>query len=153
MEKKLFICALFVFAIGALSCKSKQKDVQKDNTEYASKVGNSRNSLDWEGLYTGILPCADCSGIQVSLELLKNQTFKLRQVYMDEDDTGIDSSGEIVWDKDGACITLAGVEDMSQFAVFENMLIMLDQKGHVITGELAEHYILAKVDPNLITKY
>jgi heat shock protein HslJ len=153
MKKKLFICGLSALMIGGISCKSKQKDAQGDDTESVSTTGNMQNSLDWDGFYTGVLPCADCSGIQVSLELSKDQTFKLKWVYLSDDDNSIDYSGKIVWDKDGKCITLDGVEDMSQFVVTEDALIMLDLEGNIITGDLAEHYILTKTDPNLVEKY
>jgi heat shock protein HslJ len=153
MKKKLFICGLSALMFGVISCKSQQKDTKESNTESVSITDNSQNSLDWDGFYTGVLPCADCSGIQVSLELSKDQTFKLKWIYLGKDDNSIDFSGDIVWDKDGKCITLAGIEDMSQFVVAENALIMLDLEGNIITGDLAEHYILAKADPNLLEKY
>ena len=35
----------------------------------ADAAHNSRNALDWAGTYEGVLPCADCPGIQTRLSL------------------------------------------------------------------------------------
>ena len=36
---------------------------------------NSRNSLDWQGTYVGTVPCADCPGIRMRIELKDDGTF------------------------------------------------------------------------------
>ena len=35
---------------------------------------NAQNSLDWNGTYKGVLPCADCAGIEKEITLYKDQT-------------------------------------------------------------------------------
>ena len=37
---------------------------------------NSRNSLDWAGIYEGVLPCADCPGIQTRLTLSRDESVR-----------------------------------------------------------------------------
>ncbi|GGD94473.1 copper resistance protein NlpE [Planktosalinus lacus] len=42
--------------------------------EQAPDISTSENSLDWHGTYQGILPCADCEGIQTEVTLHDNNT-------------------------------------------------------------------------------
>jgi hypothetical protein len=35
----------------------------------------SRTSLDWPGTYTGVLPCADCEGIETTITLSVDLTY------------------------------------------------------------------------------
>jgi heat shock protein HslJ len=121
--------------------------------EAVATADNSQNALDWEGSYSGILPCADCGGIQTSLELSGDKTFKLKQVYLGKDDNGFDCSGNFEWNKAGSIITMGEGEDKTRYLVGENSLTMLDREGNKITGELADHYVLAKVDKGLVEKY
>ena len=42
----------------------------------------AENSLDWAGRYTGLLPCADCEGIQTQLTLRSDKTYVLEEHYV-----------------------------------------------------------------------
>ncbi len=42
----------------------------------------AENSLDWAGRYTGLLPCADCEGIQTQLTLHSDKTYVLEEHYV-----------------------------------------------------------------------
>jgi heat shock protein HslJ len=153
MKKKLFICGLSALMMGMVSCKSQQKDTKNAGEASVAFSGNSQNALNWDGFYSGFLPCADCMGIQVSLELSKDQTFHLKMVYAGKDAGSFESSGKITRNKAGNCITIGDGEDKMQFLVGENVLTALDREGNKITGELAENYVLVKVDLNLVEKY
>jgi len=157
MKKNLFLWGLSISMIGMISCKSQQSEtnVNTDNSiNTFDMADNSRNSLDWAGTYTGIIPCADCSGIQTTIELTKNQTYKLAQTYLGKEEENLfDSSGKFSWNKEGNTITLGEDENMMKFQVGENTLIMLNKEGNKITGELADNYMLTKLDMNLVEKY
>jgi heat shock protein HslJ len=156
MKKNLFFYGSIVLVIGIMSCKFQQSETNAntDNaTEMLNAVDHSKNSLDWAGTYTGVIPCADCSGIQTTIELTENETYKLVQTYLDKEDGHFDSSGKFTWNQEGNTVTLGKGDDMMQFQVGEGMLIMLDREGNEITGDLAENYILAKIDINLVEKY
>lgn len=153
MKKRLFICGVAAMMVGMVSCSS-QKDANGTNKETPlATADNSQNSLDWDGTYSGVLPCADCGGIQTSLELSKDGSFKLHQVYLGKEDGAFDNSGKVVWNKQGNVITIGEGEQMTKFQVGENALTMLDREGNKITGELADNYVLAKADKNLVEKY
>ncbi|MDR2917020.1 MAG: copper resistance protein NlpE N-terminal domain-containing protein [Tannerella sp.] len=153
MKKKLFICGISALMVGMVSCNSQKKDTKSSDTEVVTTADNSQNSLDWDGFYSGILPCADCGGIQTSLELLKDGTYELKQVYWGKDDNSFYSFGNLTWNKEGNTITIGEDESVMKFQVGENALTMLDKEGNKITGDLADNYILAKVDMNLVEKY
>ena len=69
---------------------------------------NSRNSLDWPGVYEGVLPCADCPGIQTRLTLQQDGRFALSMRYLERQVAPFESSGSFSWKADGNTITLDG---------------------------------------------
>lgn len=116
---------------------------------------NSRISLDWDGTYTGVVPCADCEGIQTSLTLFESGAYTLSEEYLGKGARPFSENGTFEWDDAGAVITLApGSENARQYQVGENMLFQLDLEGRRITGALAEKYRLVKnrTDPGLEDK-
>ncbi|MBL8321182.1 MAG: copper resistance protein NlpE N-terminal domain-containing protein, partial [Acinetobacter sp.] len=42
----------------------------------------AETSLDWAGKYKGVLPCADCEGIEMELELKSDKTYELTEEYL-----------------------------------------------------------------------
>jgi uncharacterized lipoprotein NlpE involved in copper resistance len=112
----------------------------------------SRTSLDWMGTYTGVLPCADCAGIETRVTLHEDGTFTRSRTYLGRDDRARMDDGEFAWDDAGQTITLtAGDGSMARYQVGENVLVHLDREGRPITGALADQYRLAKnhADPQI----
>ena len=68
----------------------------------------------------------------------------MKQEYL-ERESASDDKGNFVWSEDGGKIQLKLKDnEVYNFLVGENKLIMLDQDGNEVTGELAEQYILNK---------
>ena len=44
-------------------------------TATTDDINNSENSLDWAGIYTGVLSYADCEGIQTVLRIDANKNY------------------------------------------------------------------------------
>jgi len=106
---------------------------------------SSRTSLDWPGSYAGVLPCADCEGIETSITIRSDQTYAVRTRYLGTDDAGRTREGTFAWNEAGSAITLEGISSgPSRYLVGENKLIQLDLAGNRITGELADRYVLRK---------
>ncbi|NRF38919.1 copper resistance protein NlpE [Pedobacter foliorum] len=106
---------------------------------------NAKTSLDWNGTYKGITPCADCEGIETEVTLNKDMTFIVKTTYKGKSDKVFEEKGSFKWDATGSKISLEGLKDRpSQFFVGENTLTQLDLEGNRITGALAENYILKK---------
>lgn len=106
---------------------------------------NSANSLNIQGVYKGILPCADCKGIETELAVNPDKTYVRRIKYLGKDDKIYGVKGTYTWNSAGNIITLSGINDgPNQYFVGENILIQLDMSGNRITGKLAEKYVLNK---------
>lgn len=154
MKTKFFIIALVL--VSFMNCQTK-----KDKKTDAENVGesqqteaiqdtpdaahNSENSLDWAGLYKGEFPCADCPGIDISLQLKDDETYKMTYSYQ-ERNTDIKEKGTFKWNDEGSNITLFANDSTKSgsFKVGENKLIKLDNQGQPIKGKMADKFILKK---------
>jgi heat shock protein HslJ len=134
------------FFSGYLSNAQKVSNSQQPEKP-ALSADNSRSSLDWAGTYSGLLPCADCEGIQTVITLTKDLTYRIRTKYMGRKDAPVEKSGLFNWNKDGSQIELLGYKAGTMpvyYLVGEDKLIQLDMQGNRITGKLADNYILKK---------
>src|SRR6056297_736461 len=110
---------------------------------FTTPADSSRLSLDWDGAYSGIIPCASCPGIETTITLNADNTFERSVRYIDEYPASVTDSGSFTWNAAGSVITLNPERDKAQrYQVGENRLFMLDQQGRRIDGDLAAHYIL-----------
>lgn len=106
---------------------------------------NAKTSLDWNGTYQGVVPCADCEGIETSLTLNEDNTYILTKTYLGKDGEAFKEEGSFSWDQTGGVVILEGLTDTpNQFFVAENQIIMLDMNGERIDGDLADMYVLKK---------
>lgn len=104
----------------------------------------SQNSLDWQGVYYGVTPCASCPGIETELTLTNDLNYNLTQKYIDSE---VKNSvmGKFSWE--GNLIKLEGIKDHeapSRYKVEEGKIRQLDMNGKEITGKLANNYVLTK---------
>jgi heat shock protein HslJ len=119
--------------------------VSNDSIATSAMMDNSRNSLDWEGTYSGTTPCADCEGIEVQLNINNDLTYYKISNYLGKGDSSFTESGTFEWSEDGGTITLDGrAEGAQMYRVGENVLFQLDQDGNRNEGSLAEMYKLKK---------
>jgi len=144
---KVRILTLVIIAISfcLFSCNSSEKK----NYSISTMAANSKVSVDWEGMYSGIIPCADCEGIFIVVILNENSTYEMTMSYLGKD-FEVTSEGSFSWNEQGSIITLNKEEEgMKMFKVGENRIIMLDIHGNEITGELANNYILEKINQDI----
>lgn len=114
---------------------------------------NSQNSLDWEGVYTGTIPCADCKGIRTMIDLSKNMTYVMETKYQGKSEEIFRSNGSFSWDKSGSYLIMNKESGKPSYKVGENILFVLDSEGKLITGNLANNYTLTKETNTLTEKY
>ncbi|WP_194974255.1 copper resistance protein NlpE N-terminal domain-containing protein [Aquiflexum lacus] len=155
MKNKVFLSSIIIVLM-SFSCSSKKVVEKEEILEInPSMASNSRNSLDWKGVYKGTTPCADCEGIETSITLKSDETFQRSIRYLGKDDNYFFDEGIFLWNEAGSKVTLETKDGNSQqYQVGENVLFHLDREGNRITGDLAENYKLAKnpVDPRLEDK-
>ncbi|SIO37622.1 copper resistance protein NlpE [Salinivibrio sp. ES.052] len=106
---------------------------------------NAKLSLDWNGTYQGVVPCADCEGIDTTLTLNQDKTYSLTKAYLGKEGEALKEEGTFTWDETGSVVILEGLTDSpNHFFVAENQVIMQDMNGETIEGDLAEMYHLKK---------
>jgi uncharacterized lipoprotein NlpE involved in copper resistance len=145
----IFVLAIIIFAIALNSCRqNKSGSENKQNKEAVNEdigdIHNSQNSLDWEGIYFGIIPAASAEGIRVKFEIKYDETFKLSYQYIGKSSTVFETTGTFKWSKDGGTIILDNEVLPRFYKVGENCIWQLDMQGKDIEGELADKYILRK---------
>lgn len=146
---KLNFLAVTMMAFSVISCNKKTETPQvESNNEEIVDMHTSEIALDWDGTYTGTLPCADCEGIKTELTLNKDKTYVLTQEYLGKKEIAIDTlKGNFNWRNDGNSIALEGIkigEASPFYKVEENRLRHLDIEGKPISGSLSENYMLKK---------
>lgn len=150
--KLLMTIAITGFFIFSCNNKNEEKTVNNVDTEAIEDetidMHTSEIALDWAGAYEGILPCADCEGIQTELVLNDDLTYSLNTQYLGQETITADSlSGNFKWDTSGSIIQLEGIQEGERspyFKVEENRIRQLDIEGLEITGVLSDSYILTK---------
>lgn len=150
--KKYF--SLFIMAgLAFTACQdhSTSKESLNDSLENKKQQQQVTASVtvtnaSWPGTYTGTVPCASCPGIKTELTLLADNTYELKQVYLEEKMDEIKNQGSFIWMPDSMGIELLGLKDMSnKFLMQDKQLVMLDKDGKAVEGKMADLYILKKI--------
>lgn len=115
-----------------------------NNERQIVDIHTSENSLDWYGVYKGIIPSADGDGIEVKITLKKDSTYVRVLKYLGKEDNLFFDEGNFEWDNTGSKITLLGENDKQIYLVGEDALFHLDQKGNKIVGDLEPMYRIHK---------
>lgn len=104
----------------------------------------AKNSLDVVGKYKGVLPCADCEGIETVIELKADSTYNREMKYLGKTDNSYTASGKWTWVSEFV-INLGSIkEGPNRYFVAEGKLLQLDTNGKKISGPLADKYELKK---------
>lgn len=118
----------------------------------ATDKNTSRTSLDWTGRYQGILPCDNCPGIATEIQLhplSADQTSGqaiLTQSYLESGRTPTITKATYSWYDNGRDLIIESPgHNPILLQVGENQLLWLNDKGEKITGDLAGHYLLNKI--------
>ncbi len=93
--------------------------VYPEDTVKTVPVGDTtETSVDWNGTYSGTLPCASCPGIETTLVLNGDKTYTMKEVYLEEKDGVFNSNGNFTFDSSGSFITLHNPNESSENRVF-----------------------------------
>lgn len=130
---KIFI-PVFIAGLALSSCTKKESRADSASTVVADSVTNAvypedtlnviptgdttANAVDWNGTYSGTLPCASCPGIETVLILNPDKTYKLKERYLEEKEGLFDSSGSFTFDPSDSFITLRDPKNSSENRIF-----------------------------------
>lgn len=144
--KKITVTLLLCIVVLFTSCQKQTNSNANVNDSIAvAKVIDAKNTLDYEGTYKGVLPCADCEGIETTLCLNENSTYTIRTTYLGKGTKIFEQKGTFSWNKSGNIITFDNIENgPNQYEVAKNTLTQLDMSEKKISGNHAADYILAK---------
>ncbi|HNP17822.1 MAG TPA: copper resistance protein NlpE N-terminal domain-containing protein [Fulvivirga sp.] len=143
MSIKLIACSA-ILAIAFTSCHQTKKVSTIDAVPTADSH-TAQNSLDWQGTYYGVLPCASCEGIETELTIADNANYVLIQQYLGEENSTFTTKGSFHWE--GNVIKLASSNEGDSpkiFKVEEGKIRQLDLEGNPVTGKMANLYVLTK---------
>lgn len=123
-----FVIGLFI-VVGA--CQSKPNENKVDDSTPQSDVKTAKNSVNIIGLYKGILPCADCNGIETTIRINKDETYNKTAKYIGKSDVIIeDELGDYTWKEDGNTLTLEGTDsEPVDYWVTEGKLTLVSEEN------------------------
>lgn len=131
---------------------SAQDSIAKMDSLVKEAAQQARKSLDYIGTYKGIMPCADCEGLETVLCINENNTYKLQTRYLGKGDKVFEQKGTFTWDDKGIKIILNDIKNApNQYFVGENKVTQLDLSGKLITGKQALQYVLSKQNAEVQT--
>ncbi len=152
MKKRLIY--IIIVALILASCIKSTEKTENSTTEDSLNIQNSENSINadnenssqWIGDYKGILPCEDCDGIETLLSINDDKTYFLKMDYIGKGEPIVDK-GIYTLNEDGTIITIYFEdENTQQYLIGDSTLTVIDSQGKVPEGELANDYVLKKMN-------
>ncbi|HEX7845431.1 MAG TPA: copper resistance protein NlpE [Chitinophagaceae bacterium] len=145
MKKIIIFLAILFFVLMACNNAEEKKDKKADTT--AAPVVKKDPVVT--ASYTGVTPCADCKGIEVTITLMDDDTYKKRDLYIGRKSTGegsneITASGKFMMH--GDTLHLLGINDgADHFLKADSTLVQLGPDGKRISGNLGDQYVLKRI--------
>jgi copper homeostasis protein (lipoprotein) len=140
IQSKLALISILI-ATTLYSCNNKKTESTEIPDSHTAPT-----SLDWQGSYSGNLPCADCNYIETDLTLKDDLNYTLINQYIGKTPSISDTlEGKFTWE--GNIVKLEGIKENVRplvFKVEENQVRQLDMEGKEITGDLASQYEMKK---------
>ena len=133
MRKTVLLAIIFLTLLGSSS------------GIWAGGGKDKQSNPQWAGIYSGVIPAADCPGIAVVAILNAGGTYKITYQYIDRGAELFTYTGTFTWDEKTKIITLNSRDLPPYYKVKGDSLIQLDLEGKEITGKLKDFYKLRKV--------
>ncbi len=127
--KKTLLLLLLALPLLLAACQTPSTPAT-DATDSNAVVDShtAENALDWPGRYAGLLPCADCEGIQTQLTLNADKTYVLEEHYV----------------KNGRALHLSKATGRFQFDAKKPSLIRLENTSPTRVYFIGEGYAEAR---------
>ena len=134
--KKIFL--LLALPVMLAACQAPTAPTHEAST-MVDTHHTAENSLDWAGRYTGLLPCADCEGIQTQLTLHADKTYVLEEHYVKNGRASHPSSQTGRFQFDASHPALIRLDDSTHQRVYfigEGYAEARDAQGNKISSQL-----------------
>ncbi len=137
---------IFLLLIIFTSCNSNKNGIA--STDSAFKTVVPQTALVNAENYVGTLPCADCEGIDVSLQLNNDSSFIMDSFYKgtrgDSTNNHLKETGTWSIHTDDTLYLVNEKQHITKYIKTDSILTQLDGDGKIITGNLAAMFILHK---------
>lgn len=143
MKMKLLLLMIASAMMLLVSCGNRGRQAAAGSDAAVPDMHTAETSLDYTGTYTGVLPAADCPGIEVELTLRRDGNYTLNETYIDRDSHFRTEGRYTLRDN---LLTLDAADGPTFYRVEENRLRMLTADLQPVSGELAAHYVLTKTN-------
>lgn len=155
MKKSLLTIALLssVLTVACTQQEAKKAEPAKATTAPATQPATPATPTEtatapaYVGTYSGTLPCADCSGIDTTVELKADGTYVLTEKYTHKDQEKVDvKQGKATFDAATSTITLESNDPLTtaKFVIEGDVISKLDADGKKATTK-EMNYDLKKV--------
>lgn len=142
---RLLIFAAILLATFSCDAPTQQDDSHSVTHGLGMDKAITRSLFENTGTYNGTLPCADCEAIRTKIKLDADRKYIRVQKYLGKTKKNLfEETGEYEWLEDENTIVLKDAEQPNHYKVGDNELTQLDRNGELITGDLAEKYVLRK---------
>ncbi|MET0243439.1 MAG: copper resistance protein NlpE [Flavitalea sp.] len=145
MKKLLIISTAIVLFTACTESGEKENNA----TEQSADTTPKSSPVDYQHVisaaYMGVTPCADCDGIETRVTLFADTSFQLVMNYLGKnpkDTAGLNVSEQGKFKMINDTLQFEGIK--SKFIKNDTALIQLDSDGKIITGPLADKFILKK---------
>lgn len=132
---------LVAFTLFQFSCNNNTNQNQKENKIIQPKSADT----NFSGTFSGLIPCADCPGIELTVSFNPDSSFLESMIYQ-ERNSSFKDSGQ--WDRDGKILKVKYNNEQATPRYFliksDSTIAWLDADKKEIEGPLKEHYILKK---------
>lgn len=139
-NRKVMVLAAAVVALASCGSHAPRRG-SRDGAAFRPDMHHAGTASECRGTYKGLLPAADCPGIETSLTLRADGMYDLHMNYL-ERDVHFDASG--AYTVRGDLLTLESSGDTIRYRIEPGALRQLDGKGQPIGGASAEQYVLRK---------
>lgn len=140
--KKVLAIVVAVLLVAACSNLPKSTvQVESEPTVVVADRHTAENSLDYWGTYVGVLPAADCPGIEITLTLNKDKSYEQKSKYIGRDTYHYKGT---YWVSGNVLTTVSTENDSIHYKVEENRIRLLDRQQQPIVSEFADMYMLLK---------
>lgn len=119
---------LIAFVTATVLCACAQP-MERVVTAKPADMHTSRDSLDWAGVYEGVLPGADRAGVKTRLTLNRDGTYERVTLPVGRQEAARTVGGRFAWQASGNAIRLDEPGGGQQFAVGEGRLLLLHPGG------------------------
>ena len=140
MKPLAYLPALVLLA----ACAPQEHNEPASTPAAAPTVASTAAQPDaqWIGRYYGVLPCASCEGIETTLILQEDGSYRLTETYKQRQPFTEKTEGRFTWRKPQEIFQLDKAGGERLYQIGNGQIWALDADGKQVEGELANLYIL-----------